>query len=157
MRLPTSSRPAAPKSPSAAKSLASPGLQSTSKSSEWEQKLKLRNRLSSHWTTDLPLFQEGNQSERSLTIHDLETESLYGSKAEIEYLPDEDDFARSIYQSPSTYVEGNAEDDDNRPPSPPTPPESSSPLTKSKRSKHQRKGEMSGYNFAAFLLDEEVL
>mmetsp|Transcript_28553 Transcript_28553/g.69201 ORF Transcript_28553/g.69201 Transcript_28553/m.69201 type:complete len:173 (+) Transcript_28553:238-756(+) len=170
MRLPQSrGNSYVPNTPVTPKCFASPGAgDSASKSSAWQEKLKLRNKVK-RWSQKLPMDDDEptkSGSQRSFFQDiDTTTEALWGSQASIEYIDDEDDVAASFYcSSPSTFLEDDDDDDDddNKEAQPSQRPEEvtsplSSPLTQSKRSgmrKHMKK-QLSGYNFAALLLAEE--
>ena len=104
MRLPTDYKNktlCSPRQTKFPKSFVSPSNVSNPKP-KWQKDLILKNKSASIWTQDAPMYSRQGSQRWSYCDASEEIDSLYGSKSSIEYIPDEDDFAKSIYEEAGT-------------------------------------------------------
>ena len=100
MRLPTDCKNktlCSPRQTKSPKSFVSPSNVSNPKP-KWQKDLILKNKSASIWTQDAPMYSRQGSQRWSYCDANEEIDSLYGSKSSIEYIPDEDDVAKSIYE-----------------------------------------------------------
>jgi hypothetical protein len=60
---------------------------------KWQEKLKVANKMASKWGALNLEYSALDSVQRT----DEEFDSMFGSKSSIEYLPDDDDFATTVY------------------------------------------------------------